>query len=65
MSRVTVTQECIEAFNDLKLGKKTKYIIYKLSDDLKEIMVEDRGDNGDWEYFREKVVKSQSKGKNV
>ncbi|KAG0231273.1 cofilin [Actinomortierella wolfii] len=39
MSGVIANQECVSAFNDLKLGKKHKYIIYKLSDDLKSIEV--------------------------
>jgi len=63
-SGVTVTQECIEAFNDLKLNKKIKYIIYKLSDDFKEIMVEETSNEGDWDHFREKLVNSKSTGKN-
>ncbi|KAF9974243.1 cofilin [Actinomortierella ambigua] len=40
MSGVAAQQACIEAFTDLKLGKKHKYIIYKISDDLKSIEVE-------------------------
>ncbi|KJZ80376.1 Cofilin [Hirsutella minnesotensis 3608] len=55
--------ECISAFNDLKLSKKYKYIIYKLSDDNKQIVVEDASDNKDWESFREKLVNATSKSK--
>ena len=36
-SSVSVHPDCISAFNDLKLGKETKYIIYKISDDWKEV----------------------------
>jgi cofilin len=40
-SGVKVNQECVTVFNDeLKLGKKTKYVIFKLSDDRKEIVVD-------------------------
>ena len=32
--------ECLEAYQELKLGKKTKYIIFTLSKDNTEIVVE-------------------------
>ncbi|KAF9166645.1 cofilin [Actinomortierella ambigua] len=44
MSGVTAQAECVQAFNDLKLGKKYKYIIYKLSADMKSIEVEKSSD---------------------
>ncbi|MCJ1230408.1 cofilin [Toensbergia leucococca] len=65
-SGVSVAPECISTFNELKLGKGTiKYIIYKLSDDYKEIVVEDSGSDGDWEVFQNKLMnaKSSHKGK--
>ncbi len=61
----TVSQDCITAFNDLKLSKKYKYIVYKLSDDYKEIVVEHASDNSDWEDFREKLVNATSKSRTV
>jgi hypothetical protein len=51
----------VSAFNELKLSKKLKYIIYKLSDDYKEIVVEDKSDDGNWENFREKLVNAKAK----
>jgi len=62
-SGVTVSQDCITKFNELKLGKTVKYIIYKLSDDNKEIVVEEASDNADWDAFREKLVTAKSKTK--
>ncbi|PCD41758.1 hypothetical protein AU210_004302 [Fusarium oxysporum f. sp. radicis-cucumerinum] len=56
-------RDCITAFNDLKLNKKYKYIVYKLSDDYKEIVVEHASDNSDWEDFREKLVNATSKSR--
>ena len=52
-------------FNELKLGKSIKYIIYKLSDDYKEIVVEEESSNGDWEQFQNKLLtaKASYKGK--
>jgi len=58
-----VSPECITAFNDLKLKKETKFIIYKLDDDYKEIVVEETSTNGDWDTFREKLVNATSKTK--
>lgn len=39
-SGVTANQACLEAYQSLKLGKKYRYIIYNLSKDNKEIVVE-------------------------
>jgi len=60
-----VAPECITAFNELKLGKSLKYIIFKLSDDYKEIVVEHKSTEGDWEAFRSQLMsaKSSSRGK--
>lgn len=63
--RATVSQECIQAYNDLKLSKKHKYIIYKLSDDNKQIVVEEASDDKDWENFREKLINATAKSKTV
>lgn len=46
----------MDKYNELKLGKKFKYIIYKLSDDYKEIVVEDASTETDWEPFRNKLM---------
>jgi len=62
-SGVLVSPECIAKFNELKLNKKLKFIIYKLSDDYKEIVVEETSENGDWDVFREKLLSAQSKSK--
>jgi hypothetical protein len=62
-SGVSITADCITKFTELKLGKSIKYIIYKLSDDYKEIVVEETSENGDWDVFREKLVAAQSKNK--
>jgi hypothetical protein len=62
---VSVANECIEQFNQLKLGKSVKYIIYKLSDDFKTIVVEEASNDSDWEKFREKLINAKSKNKAV
>ncbi|KAH6955179.1 hypothetical protein DER45DRAFT_572263 [Fusarium avenaceum] len=61
--RATVNQECITAFNDLKLNKKYKYIVYKLSDDYKEIVVEHASESKDYDEFREKLINATSKSR--
>ncbi|KAF1346612.1 cofilin [Delphinella strobiligena] len=60
-SGVSVSPECISAFNDLKLGKSTKWIIYKISDDWKEIVVEETSSVDDYSAFREKLLSAKSK----
>jgi cofilin len=62
---VSVAPDCITKFNELKLNKKLKFIIYKLSDDYKEIVIEETSENGDWDFFREKLLKAESKNKMV
>jgi len=62
-SGVSVAPDCITKFNELKLNKKLKFIIYKLSDDYKEIVIEETSENGDWDFFREKLLKAESKNK--
>lgn len=61
-NRATVNQECITKFNDLKLGKSLTYIIFKLSDDYKEVVVEEASNDKDWDNFREKLINAKSKG---
>ncbi|KAH8677990.1 cofilin [Xylariales sp. PMI_506] len=61
--RASVSQECINAYNDLKLAKKHKYVIFKLSDDNREIVVEETSSDKDWEVFREKLVNATHKSK--
>jgi len=62
-SGVSISAECIEKFNELKLNKKIKYIIYKLNDNFSEIVVEEASENGDWETFRQKLIDAKSKSK--
>jgi cofilin len=51
----------VTAFNELKLGKSMKWIIYKISDDWKEIVVEETSTEGDWSVFRDKLLNAKSK----
>jgi cofilin len=39
-SGVTVNQQCLETYSDLKLRKKYRYIIYRINDQSTEIIVE-------------------------
>jgi hypothetical protein len=65
LTRASVAQECITAYNGLKLDKKYKYVIYKLSDDNKEIVVEEASADKDWDNFREKLINATSKSRSV
>lgn len=53
---MTIAPECVAKYNELKLGKSIKYIIYKLSDDYKQIVVEETSTDGNWEIFQEKLL---------
>ncbi|KAF2012814.1 cofilin [Aaosphaeria arxii CBS 175.79] len=60
-SGVSVAPECISTFNELKLGKDIKWIIYKISDDWKEIVVEESSNVADYNVFRDKLLNAKSK----
>jgi hypothetical protein len=45
------------------LGKSIKYIIFRLSDDFKEIVVEDASSDDNYDAFREKLVNAKTKNK--
>jgi cofilin len=63
-SGATVSPDCVTAYNELKLNKKYKYIIFKLSDDNKEIVVESTSEDApEYDSFREKLINAQSKTK--
>ncbi|KAF9547811.1 cofilin [Mortierella hygrophila] len=42
---------CVDTFQELKLGKTLKYIIYKISDDLKSIEVVKQSEDADYDNF--------------
>ncbi|KAI9294423.1 hypothetical protein K502DRAFT_330744 [Neoconidiobolus thromboides FSU 785] len=50
-SGIAVNPECISLFQDLKLKHKIKYIVYKISDDFKEIVVDKTSEDEDYESF--------------
>jgi len=62
MHRLSVNPECVTAFNELKLGRGgPKYIIYKISDDQKEVVVDEIGKEADYNVFREKLIAAKEK----
>ncbi|KAJ5894207.1 cofilin [Penicillium taxi] len=59
-SGVQVQDECIEKFNEFRLSHgKIKYIIYKIADNKKEVVVEEVGTDQDYEVFRSKLDASK------
>ncbi|KAF2798370.1 cofilin [Melanomma pulvis-pyrius CBS 109.77] len=60
-SGVSVNPDCISKFNELKLGKDIKWIIYKISDDWKEIVVEETSNEANFDVFRDKLLNAKSK----
>lgn len=43
-SGVSVDDQCKIAFQEIKLGHKHRYVVYKLTDDLKQIVVDTKAD---------------------
>ena len=51
MSGITVTDDVVTAYNELKLQHKNKYVIFRISDDNKEVIVEKYGGAGTYADF--------------
>ncbi|KAF8925650.1 hypothetical protein EDD21DRAFT_436193 [Dissophora ornata] len=49
--RVVFSYVCLKPFEELKRKHNYKFIIYKISDDSKEIVVETTSNDGDYEQF--------------
>jgi cofilin len=65
--RVTIQDECIAAYNQLRLGKRTpkpKFIIYKISDDDTTIVLEESSPETDYEVFLKKLSSAVDKDGN-
>ncbi|GMM43963.1 cofilin [Pichia kluyveri] len=60
-SGVAISDEALKAFNDLKLGKKYKYVIYKLSDDKTQIVVDKTSTNDSYDAFLEEFPENDCK----
>ncbi|ODV85173.1 hypothetical protein CANARDRAFT_28470 [[Candida] arabinofermentans NRRL YB-2248] len=60
-SGVAVSDEALKAFNDLKLGKKYKYIIYALNDKKTEIVVDKTSVDGSYDDFLEELPENDCK----
>ncbi|KKY28456.1 putative cofilin [Phaeomoniella chlamydospora] len=60
-SGIQVDDSCTLAFNDLKLKSQHKYIIYKIADDQKTIVVDETGTDPDYNTFREKLLEKKDK----
>jgi len=58
-SGVGVNEECLTEFQQLKLGKKSKYIIFKLSSDNKEIVVEKTSSSSKYDDFLEDLPENE------
>ncbi|PAV17110.1 actin depolymerizing factor [Pyrrhoderma noxium] len=63
-SGVTASEGCISVFNDLKLSRASKWILYKISNDNKEIIVQEKADpssaKSNQEFFEEFTSKLPS-----
>lgn len=50
-SGVGVNDDCLNAYNDLKMGRSIKYIIFTIGADNKEIVVEKRSTSANYDEF--------------
>ena len=50
-SGIAVTDEVVTVFNDIKMGHKHKYAIFRINDDLTEVIIEKTSNDADWSNF--------------
>ena len=55
VSSVAVADESLQAFNDLKLGKKYKFVLFALNDDKTSIVVKETSTDASYDAFLEKL----------
>ncbi|KAM9889113.1 hypothetical protein OXX79_012380 [Metschnikowia pulcherrima] len=58
---VTVADESLAAFNDLKLGKKSKFIIFALNAEKTQIVVDKTSSDDDYESFLAELPEDECK----
>ncbi|KAG8927137.1 cofilin [Tulasnella sp. 419] len=58
-SGVGVNPECLEKYQELKLGKKLKYIIFALNKTNTEIVVDKTSQNADYDEFLESLPEDE------
>ncbi|XP_046576491.1 actophorin-like [Haliotis rubra] len=62
MSGVAVNEECVTVFENLKMGRQFLYIIYRVTDDLRTIKVEEIGSHYQtYEDFVQRLKDAESK----
>ncbi|PKY08999.1 cofilin [Aspergillus campestris IBT 28561] len=59
-SGVAVADECVSTFNEFRMsgnkhGEKTKFIIFKITDDKKQVVIDETSSDQDYEVFRGKL----------
>ncbi|KAL4789679.1 hypothetical protein BDV19DRAFT_373736 [Aspergillus venezuelensis] len=60
-SGVSIANDCLEAYNALRFGRgstRPKYLIFKITDDEKTVVLEHSSPTGDHEQFLEKLCSS-------
>lgn len=58
-SGIQVADICTTTYQQLKLGKELKYILFAISDDLSEIVVNKASEESNFEAFVEELPKDQ------
>ncbi|KAM9906904.1 hypothetical protein OXX79_001269 [Metschnikowia pulcherrima] len=58
---LTVADESLAAFNDLKLGKKSKFIIFALNAEKTQIVVDKTSSDDDYESFLAELPENECK----
>lgn len=60
VSGVTIEDECVKCFNDMKIRHDKRYIIYRISDDQTKICIEKVGEkNETYEDFRRALLDAE------
>ncbi|XP_069118446.1 uncharacterized protein [Argopecten irradians] len=61
-SGVAVDDQCLRVFEEMKLGHKWNYVIFKITDDKKRIVVETKSADKNYDDFKQLLMNAANNG---
>ncbi|XP_021368705.1 cofilin-like isoform X2 [Mizuhopecten yessoensis] len=61
-SGVAVDDQCLQVFEEMKLGHKWSYVVYKITDDKKRIVVDTKAADRSYDDFKQILMNASNNG---
>lgn len=62
LTGIGVSDECLQAFNEIKMNHKYRYVLFKISDDSTSIVIDKRGErSSSYDEFLESLPKKDGR----